>query len=253
MLLARIDRNSADAPGRDHHTKPKTVPRKWLFRNSGPHTVIGFGDFETVRIHNSTTDKKEYVKANKLSLFNPFGSNVPSSAPLPAMRSRAPPPEPPRHSEPRIGDLCLFHFEECLEEPYGIGELLEYKDTKKWGRYGVYQWLGQHPTTRKKHPNLRTRTWLPQWSDGRLSYWRHKPIHYRDTPVTNESEWIELKPEQLLTWGFSLTKTGRLPPFIIEKITNHQKTQKHNPTSKTPAVATHKRGKRKLNPLWPTR
>ena len=82
-----------------------------------------------------------------------------------AWGNAAPKPSKDKQSgiEPEIGDLCLFHFPECPSEPYGIGKLLEYKITEKWGRYGIYHWCGQHPNVwQRQQLNWSTLPWYPQ-------------------------------------------------------------------------------------------
>ena len=73
VLLRRYDRTSTMCPAREvHETPSKDTPLKWRFGNSGPHEVVGFGDFETVKIRKADTQKVEFVLAAHLSLFNPF-------------------------------------------------------------------------------------------------------------------------------------------------------------------------------------
>jgi hypothetical protein len=57
---------------------------------------------------------------------------------------------------------------------------------------------------------------MPTWQ-GKNKYWAEKPTAAQHQPFTNNEtmEWV--LEEQLVTWGFKLTKEGKVPALVSDK------------------------------------
>ena len=246
VLVFKKDKTSASCPARDPSAKTKKAPFKWTFPASGPHVVVGVGDYETVLIEDSNSKIRQYVKAKHLKLHSLF--NDPQHTPLVPYGEPVTRPEegmePITKEKPTLtpGEICVVHFPKCSEEPYMVAKYLGRKETPDWGEYDLFHWYGQYPSRTKPRPiPLKTRTWWPAWYDGKLTYWSKSPQHWRDVEYTNDITWEFINPDQIVSHGFTLTKQGKLPPFILEKVSDHEqrlekkklKTRRKKDTSET--------------------
>jgi transposase InsO family protein len=231
VILAIADKDRANCPAREGKQKPENYPRKWTFPGSAPCRVIGFGDYETVRVQHSN-GRLQYVLAALLTPYSFFGEENIS---LEELRKEIMPTKPeiqkpyvPPPLKPAIGDLCVVYFPECTDLHYWVGRYLGTATTKEHGTFDVYQWYGQYLTLLKDRQKgqiaLKMRQYRPGWWDGERRYFTRSREFWRHKEWTNIESNDDILPEHLVTWDFELTKSHRLPAFIIRKIRQHQRT-----------------------------
>jgi hypothetical protein len=231
VLWFKTDRRVGDTSERTYHYPQSEVPKKWQLRSTGPHEVVGYGDYQTVIILDKDNKEKKYVKANPLHHWGSFEdlyNDPPTHRELPLRPKLNAPVQTLRRSHPQPGDLCLIHFPECAEEPYAVAKYMGLEQVSGTEPFELYQWYSQYPTPKlrqdRKSVPLSKRKWYAGWYDNAKAYFPKdsRRQYFRDKEYTNIETWETIAPEQILTFQFELNKDRTLPKFILDLVNAHR-------------------------------
>ena len=201
------------------------LPKKWKYRWTGPHTVLGKStttaetDMRDSIIPNNydvrhcTTGATFRANVNRLTKFHKWSESILSTSPTSVTREGF-----QTTGRPEVGSLLIIPFSEEQEDnaPIMVGKLLSRDDDTG---HLVFQWLWNKKGSMRHPMHL-------GWNSPKGGWSWAQPRNNDDgkyTPFTNMQDegTLEITDNQVICHSFQL-KQGYLPDSVLQFLTEHE-------------------------------